>query len=264
MNRYLVIGLLLTSVPMASVQAREPSLDERLQRIERILENQSLSDLVLQIQRLRQEMQQLRGELEVQGHTIEALKTQQRELYLDLDRRLSAGEASAAGTPEGEAVPSETPPREPAVPAAPAPVAEPITAPPPAPEDSGAEQEEYQRAFDLLREGNYPDSISAFRSFLQRYPSSDLAGNAQYWLGEASYVTRDFDTAMSDFNRVIERYPESSKVPSALLKVGFIHYEQRAWGKAREVLGRLQSEYAGTTEARLAQQRLDRMRSEGR
>ena len=79
---------------------------------------------------------------------------------------------------------------------------------------------------------------------------------AKYWLAEASYVNRDFDTALKDFARVIAEHPNSPKVPGAMLKMGYIFYEQQAWDKAREVLQRLQTGYPGSTEARLGEKRL--------
>ncbi len=83
-------------------------------------------------------------------------------------------------------------------------------------------------------------------------------------MGEASYVDRDFDTALVEFNKVLEDYTSSPKVPGALLKSGYIHYEKGAWGKARELFNRLTQEFSGSTEARLATKRLQRMDKEGR
>ena len=58
-----------------------------------------------------------------------------------------------------------------------------------------AEQAAYVQAFDVLKSGNYAAPIAGFKQFLATYPQSALADNAQYWLGEAYYVTRDFDNA---------------------------------------------------------------------
>ena len=132
------------------------------------------------------------------------------------------------------------------------------------PPDPKVEAEVYQKAFNLLKQGRYTESISAFKSFLNEYPGGSYEDNAQYWLGEASYVSRDYDTALGDFSLVLDRYPGSSKVPGALLKSGYIFYEKQDWAKAREYFGRLQTEYPGTTEARLAEKRLERMDKEGR
>ena len=262
MNRYLYPLLLLAVVPPLAVGA---SMEQRVERLERVLSNQSLSDIVLRLQQLQTEVQQLRGELEMQKHAMDALKRRQRDLYMDLDGRMGQGGAPAAdyAAPPGPvAAPVET--HEP-LPAAPAPSPYPAPGPAvlPAAGDPAREQAEYQNAFDLLKKGNYTDSIGAFRSFLDNYPAGDYADNARYWLGEASYVNRDFTTALEDFNQLLQRHPTSPKVPGALLKIGYIQYEQRNWSKARKILRRLEKEYPGSTEARLAKQRLERMRKQG-
>jgi tol-pal system protein YbgF len=244
--------LMLPAIVVADTPA--PNVNQRLERLERMVQNQNVSDLLLQVQRLQREVQQLRGEQELQNHALEALKRQQRELYLDLDRRITAAEP-AAPPPAAAEVAAAAPPPPATVKAA---------APPPSiTPDSTKEQPAYQAAFNLLKQGSYPESIGAFRAFLQAYPSGDYADNAQYWLGEASYVTREFDTALNEFNKVLEDHPDSGKVPGAMLKIGYIYYEQRQWDNAKKILERLFKQHPRTTEARLAEQRLQRLRQEG-
>ena len=103
----------------------------------------------------------------------------------------------------------------------------------------------------------------AFQQFLVSFPDSQLADNAQYWLAESYYVTNKFEEALSQFSVVINDYPKSRKVPDALLKVGYCNYELERWNDSRAALTRVQSEYAETTAARLAEQRLGRMAEEG-
>jgi len=263
MNKIILAGLLL-AFPLLAISAKPPTVEQRLGRLERILQNQSLSDLVLQIQRLQQEVRKLRGDLEVQNHAMEDLKRRQRELYLDLDSRI----ARPAGTTPEVAAQADNGPA-PVVDRSSIPAAAPPPPPPPppvasVPGDPAKERAQYRKAFDLLQQGNYAESAQAFRGFLAAYPNGAYTDNAQYWLGEASYVTRDFDTAMQDFSKVLQQHPDSSKVPGAMLKMGYIHYEWRNWKKARDMLNRLMKQYSSTTEARLARQRLDRMRKEGR
>jgi tol-pal system protein YbgF len=259
----IVLTVLLLSLSAAASAQKAPTLEQRLERLERILQNQSLSDIVLQLQRMQREVQQLRGELEVQRHELNALEGRQRELYLDLDRRLGQPASMAP-----EAPPTTLPTTQPAGPVDAPPVAAPAapSAPPQttAPGDPAREEAAYQRAFKLLQQGDYPAALTAFRAFVADYPGGSLTDNAQYWLGETSYVTRDFDTAMKEFALVLERFPNSAKVPGSLLKMGYIHYEKRQWREAKDILGKIVREYPSTTEAKLAQSRLDRIRTEGR
>jgi tol-pal system protein YbgF len=126
------------------------------------------------------------------------------------------------------------------------------------------ERKDYDKALEVLKEGRYAEASTAFRDFLGTYPNSGYADNAQYWRGEVFYVTREFPSALSEFEKVVTQYPDSAKVPDAKLKMGYIHYELKDWKKAREFLTQVVQEYPGTTSARLAQERLDRMSSEGR
>ena len=124
---------------------------------------------------------------------------------------------------------------------------------------SGSDQDNYQLAFDLLKNGNYMESAEAFGQFLAVFPSSPLADNAQYWLAETYYVQRQFTTALPTFQTVVDRYPDSTKLPDALLKIGFCSYELQQWDAAREALTRVAREFPETTAARLASQRLERL-----
>jgi tol-pal system protein YbgF len=242
------------------------SVEQRLDRLERLSRNQNMADMVYQMQQLKQEVQRLNGELEMQKHAMDAMNRRQRDLYLDIDQRLSrvqpAGVQPSAPAPAPVAAPTPVP----AAPTTPAP--QPVAAAAPAPRqvtppDPKKEAAAYQSAFNLLKQGRYPESIQAFSQFLESFPGGAFEDNAQYWLAEASYVNRDFEVALGDFQKVLSNHPQSAKVPGAMLKMGYIHYELKRWGEAREVLQSLQQKYTGSTEARLAEKRLQRMSKEG-
>ena len=115
----------------------------------------------------------------------------------------------------------------------------------------------------MLKEGRYKMANASFRKFLKEYPSSSYAGNAQYWLGESNYVTRQFDQAVMEFQAVLKNYPSSNKVPDAMLKLGYTYYELRQFNQARDILNQLRQLFAKSTAARLAGKRLARMKKEG-
>ncbi len=268
----LVMSVALMSAHAVSAEKKPvPSLEQRLERLERILRNQSLADIILQLQQLQQEVQQLRGEVELQKHSMDAMSRRQRDLYLDIDQRLSRMSLSTAVssgpapvvdlTGSGAVAAKQSVPTAEKTSGAKPTAAVAVT--PKVSIDSKKESAAYQKAFNLLKQGRYKESIVAFRSFLKKFAGGSYEDNAQYWLGEASYVSRDFDTALSEFTKVIEHYPDSAKVPGAMLKSGYIHYEKRAWTTARDLFERLKKQYSGTTEARLAANRLDRMFKEG-
>ncbi|MEJ1461875.1 MAG: tol-pal system protein YbgF [Candidatus Sedimenticola sp. (ex Thyasira tokunagai)] len=279
-----VISLYAAQAPAAPVvTAGGMGQEQRLQLLERKVK--ALSAQVIRLDTLQRELQQLRGEIEVQNHAMDALKKRQRDLYLDVDQRLSQVSTTAPADTQlnSKVTPSVASPS--AVGQAPAPAAAPTPAPvtvvkpvrtmpamtpPPkvtsgtsASADPAGEKGEYSSAFNMLMQRRYDDAGRAFSDFLAKYPGGDYADNAQYWLAEASYVTRNFDKALEEFQKVLQLYPASSKVPDAMLKSGFILYEKKQWPEARSVLQDLVKRYPGTSANRLAAKRLERMSSEG-
>lgn len=85
---------------------------------------------------------------------------------------------------------------------------------------AGTPREEYEAAFGLLRSKRFGEAEDAFTAFLQRHPDDELAGNAQYWLGETYYVQQDYEQAASAFLEGYKKYRGSSKAPDNLLKLG--------------------------------------------
>ncbi len=81
-------------------------------------------------------------------------------------------------------------------------------------------QDDYEYAFGLLRQADYPRAEAALSAFLEAHPDSELAGNAKYWLGETHYVRGDYQTAAVVFAEGFKEYPESNKAPDNLLKLG--------------------------------------------
>jgi len=251
----LVIGALLTTQVLAATpqEGADQTVEQRVNLLERRF--RALSDLVLRLDSLQREVQQLRGEVELQSHALDAMKLHQRELYLDIDRRLTQGAAPKA-PPEPDtsvAAQSQAPDAESSAPEIPPVTAVPAPADPPSSAAPG-EEEAYQKSFELLTQRRYDEARSAFQGFLKKYPGGLYADNAQYWLGEASYVTREFDTSIEEFSKVLRLYPKSPKVAGAMLKIGYIQYDRQQRAKARETLDRLIQSYPDSSAARLAQE----------
>jgi tol-pal system protein YbgF len=123
--------------------------------------------------------------------------------------------------------------------------------------DDGAEAVRlYRTAYDTLRAGNRTEAEQLFREFLRNFPSSDLADNSQYWLGECFYDRKEFAQAVREFRRVIERYPSGNKAPDALLKVGFSYLALGSVDAGKQTLLQLQRSYPRHEAATLAAARL--------
>ena len=257
------LALSLLALGANAPAASKAELEARIQQLERKLDSRGLVELLDQVSTLQREVQQLRGDIEVQTHSMQGLQKRQRDLYLDIDRRLHRLEVGGAqGQPAAGAAP---------VPGGTAPAGVPTPAPSAsAPAASAAaalkpadQRKDYDHALEQLKEGRYSEASTAFQAFLKKYPGSSYADNAQYWLGEVQYVTRKFQPALNEFGKVVSDYPDSSKVADAKLKMGYIQYELKDWGKARALLQQVAAEYPGSTTARLAQERLERMKREG-
>jgi len=123
--------------------------------------------------------------------------------------------------------------------------------------------ESYNAAYAKLKAGNYTEAINAFQAFMKQYPDSTLLDNAQYWTGEAYYVTLDYEHAARAFRTVGDRWPTSRKAPDALLKLGYTQIEQKHLTAARATLGEVIERYPGSDAAKLAQDRLKKLPSEG-
>ncbi len=224
-------GCSLTPAEPDPVQVKLDDVDRRVGQVERVVNNQSLIELTQRLDALQNEVRQLRGQVEELENSNTALRKQQRDLYADLESRLSALAATPAAA--GDAT-------------------------------SAAAQQAYGRAFDALKAGQYPQAIKGFQAFLVSYPRGALSYNAQYWLGEAFYVTRDYDQALAAFTRVSKEWPDSRKLPDALVKQGFSLFELKRLADARNILNDLIKRFPDTEAARLAAERLKRIAADAR
>ena len=223
------------------VQQRLTELDERIARVDRIVDNQSLIQLAQRIEAQQAQLRELNGRIDELQNANEQLKRQQRDLYADLDQRLKAAPPAVA-------------PREPVAVA-------PVVA---AVQPAGDEQQSYTRAFDLLKNGDYAAAVTAFKQQAASFPAGALADNTQYWLGEAYYVMRDYPAAATAFEKVISGWPNSRKLADAQLKLGYTQFEQKRLAQARSTLQQVVTKYPGTDAAKLAAERLSKIPADAR
>ncbi len=267
--RLMKFCLVAAVAALLSAPLHAESTDERLDRIEKLLNNQTLLDMAERLDAMQTDMQQMRGMLEEQQHTIEGLKERQRELYLDIDRRLSRFEREGGGASmpaPSAAAPVAPSTSQPLTSAAAAPKAPVAAAPAPAPTNDAnqiqQEREAYQKAFDTLRELRYAQATQDFRAFLKQYPNGRYAHIAQYWLGEASYAQRNFKQAILDYQALLQNYPSSPKRAEAMLKIGYSQHELKQDSEANKTLDQLIKLYPDSTEAGQARNLLKQIRKQ--
>ncbi len=237
--------LVLAAQPAPVIEASaQPvsGLSEQLANLERKLDarNRAQVNIQRQLDELQTEVNELRGVTELHSHQLGQVLDRQRELYQELDRRVS--EALKPATTQAAAT-----------------IAVPGNQATPTPSYSASltENEAYDRAVNLvLKEKQYDQAIPEFRAFNAKFPNSSYAANAHYWLGQLLFNKGSFNEASTEFSIVIEQYKNSSKRPDAMLKLGMVAQKQGQKGKAISTYQQLISEYPSSTAAQLAQPRL--------
>jgi tol-pal system protein YbgF len=224
--------------------------EARIARLEELIRNIGVVELVRQLEQVNSDIAQLRGQLEVIANENQQIQKRQRDFYLDLDSRLKRLEG-------GTAAPTSAAPPSP----------EPVVAsvPPPAPkvptrEEQQREVKAYDAASNLFRRNDFPSAIEAFRAFLKDYPQSQLAANAGYWIGIGYANLKDYRNALAAQRDVLTRYPQSPKAPDAMLAIAAIQAEQGDSGSARNTLEDIIARYPGSEAAGKARTRLAALR----
>ena len=213
-------------------------------------------ELFNQLQRMQDQLAQQQGTIEVLQNEVRQLKQEGLERYQDLDRRIGAGvtpaatpdNSSAGGAPSaaagGAAVGAAAASQAPAASSEPG--------------DPAKEKLYYDAAFDLIKAKDFDKASQAFTAFLRKYPNSQYAGNAQYWLGEVNLAKGDLQGAGQAFAKVSQLYPKHAKVPDSLYKLADVERLLGHTDKVKGILQQVVAQYPGTSAAQLAQRDLQR------
>jgi tol-pal system protein YbgF len=213
---------------VADLQKRVEAQQQQLLRIEReVTDKRAVIELSNLIDGLRQDIANLRGQIEVLSNRIDGLDKRQKDLYVDLDTRLRKFEQGQADKDK-------------------------------AAQAAVAEQQAYEAGLAQFKANNYGTAIQSLQSFLTTYPQSPLAPSAQYWIGNAHYALRDYKNAITAQQKVIANWPESSKAPDALLNIASSQAEAGDPNGSRNTLRTLVSKYPSSPAAEQAKQRLSK------
>ncbi|MCK8046061.1 tol-pal system protein YbgF [Shewanella sp. 1CM18E] len=209
------------------------STDDRVARLERVIKAKQQSEFQMQqrLETLQQEVLDLRGLSEQQSYQIDQMLQRQRQLYEDI-----ANLSTKAAAPV---------------------VVDQTTASSTATSSSLGETASYEQAVNLvLKDKKYEEAIPAFAQFIQNYPNSSYAPNANYWLGQLLYNKSEFVGATKAFTTVVEKYKDSSKRGESLVKLGMIAEKTGDKAKAKAYYQKVSQEYANSAAARIALQQL--------
>ena len=224
------------------------SISVRVDRLEKAIGSQSNYQVQSAIQEMHDEIQALRGTLEVTTFELQKLKELQQQQYADLDQRLKGGGAVAAtGTPSISATDSgkmmKTPMAGAAVPG---------TA-------TAAETKQYEAAYVMLTEQKYSAAIPALQAYIQDYPDGQYIASAYYWLGETQTIADDLGEAKKAFQTVIDKYPNSPKVVDASLKLAMVYEDGGQYDKALQLFEDVKQKFPNTPQAKLAGERIQQI-----
>ncbi|MDZ5601323.1 tol-pal system protein YbgF [Pseudomonas sp. RP23018S] len=210
--------------------------------------------LFMQLQQMQDQISRQQGIIEELQNDVARMKKESLERYQDLDGRISSNAASAA-TPDNSSTGSA--PAAGAASGDSAASAKPTSSSEPG--DPAKEKLYYDAAFDLIKQKDFDKASQAFGAFLRKYPSSQYAGNAQYWLGEVNLAKGDLQGASQAFAKVGQAYPKHSKVPDSLYKLADVERRLGHTDKVKGILQQVVSQYPGTSAAQLAQRDLQRL-----
>jgi tol-pal system protein YbgF len=206
----------------AKVEAMRTELNGR---IDTKSDKSSTLDLVTQNENMLQEIAKLRGQIEVLANDIANAQKRQKDFYVDLDARLRKLE------PREVTIDGKTSQVDP------------------------GEQRGYDAAMQLFKAGDYKAAGVALQEFVQRYPGSSYASNAQYWLGNAYYAQRDCKAAIAAQLVVLKNYADSPKAPDAMLNIASCQTELKDKA-AKKTLQDLIKQYPDSPAAATAKERL--------
>jgi tol-pal system protein YbgF len=209
---------------------------ERMTRLEAQMQSQGMIGLLNQVEALKAEVARLRGFQEEQAYQMDVAEKRVKDLFVDLDTRLSEVRelASRPVAPQAQAD---------AVRLQSAQVlgSMPAVAPPAA--DPDAESRAYGAAHTLVKGGKYKEAVQAFQAFLGQYPSGSLAPNAVYWMGFSQVNLGDFPGAATSYQKLIDEYPTSPKATDALLSLARARIQSNELAQARTTLEQLIGKY---------------------
>lgn len=233
-----VIAMLTTVSVTGNVYGQE-SVEERVNRLERAFEARQAgqANMLQQLNMLQREIGELRGITENHANQLDQILQRQRDLYQEIERRLSENRVGSAGNVSS-------------------------VSPTSSPETPKSEETGYDRAIRLvLEERRYDRAIPEFQSFIANNPDSGYVGNAHYWLGQLFFAQENYNDAKTHFNKVVSGYKDSSKRADCILKLGMIAVAEGNSATARQYFLQVQKEYPDSTESGMAARQLESVRN---
>lgn len=185
----------------------QQSLDKRVQSLEALINGKGLLDMQNQLEQIRQDVAQLKGDLEVVNHQLEDMRTKQNAQYTDLDNRVKSLEflAQQVSGQLGGALPG-------AAGGGGSDASKPSDA-------SQQEARAFSEAESLNQAGKYKEAFNAYDSFLKTYSGSKLAPDALYGMGYTQFALKSYKSSVATQQKFLENYASHPLAPNAMLSL---------------------------------------------
>lgn len=217
----------------------QQSLDKRVQSLEALINGKGLLDMQNQLEQIRQDVAQLKGDLEVVTHQLEDMRTKQNAAYTDLDTRVRKLEGLAQSVTSGQM---------------------PLSA------NGGgndakvdASQQElsaFAEAESLNQAGKYKEAFNAYDAFLKTYSGSKLAPDALYGMGYVQFALKSYKSSAATQQKFLESYASHPLAPNAMLNLANSQIQLGQIPAAKKTLKELIAAYPSAEVTPSAQKRL--------
>lgn len=218
----------------AATMAAIAKIEKRLAALEAVVQGPGFADMQNQLEALKQEVADLKGDLEVATHNLDTTQQRQKDLYTDTDtrlRKIESGATSPTGAPINAAAPTAAPVEEKDVKA-------------------------FAEADGLSKSAKHKEAFAAFDSFLKEYPTSKLVPDALYGMGYSQFALKNYKSSIATQQKVVDSHPDSPKVPDAMFNMANSQIQLGQVTNAKKTLRDLVAKYPIADITPSAQKRL--------
>lgn len=211
----------------------QAAIEKRLAAIEAVIQGGGLVEMQNQVEALKQEVAQLKGDLEVANHNLEATQQRQKDLYTDTDtrlRRIESGPISSTSNPTATTATNAT-----------------------------ADEKDVKAFADaeaLSKSAKHKEAFAAYDAFLKEYPTSKLASDALYGMGYSQFALKNYKSSIATQQKLLDAHPDSAKAPDAMYNMANSQIQLGQVTNAKKTLRDLISKHPNAEIIPSAQKRL--------
>ncbi|OGR10317.1 MAG: tol-pal system protein YbgF [Desulfobacula sp. GWF2_41_7] len=241
---------------------KDKEFDSIREKMKEGIKPEDYADMKYDIKILKENNQRLQGSIEEINHNLGNYSKKDRE---DLEKRIERLDNAISQNYEklvelekylGLEPSRTTAPSSPESTGKNAVVAESKPASSAEPGKVDGEQELYASAKNLFDQGDKANARAQFEEFIKKYPKSDNADNARFWIADSYFSEKWFEKAILEYQKVLEDYPKSNKTAAAKLKQGYAFAELGEKANARLILNELLKKHPDSNEAKFAKEKL--------